>query len=64
VSGDGVVLIVGGLFLIFVAVDDFQVVGSEFFSIYFLDAIDEFDGSGVSVLGKERDGDISCFDGF
>lgn len=63
-SRNGIILVICRLFLIFVAVYDLQVIRPKNLSVYFLDAIDELDGSGVAVLGKKGYGDIPRFYSF
>lgn len=60
-SWNGIVFIISWFFLILIAVNDFQVVRSKDFSINFLNAIDEFYRSCVTILCEEWYSYISCF---
>ena len=62
-SRNSVVLVKSRFLLVFIAGDHLQIIGSEHFGVVFLDAVDEFDGSGVAVLSEEGDGHVACFDG-
>lgn len=64
VSRDGIVFVEGGLFLVVVASDDLEVVGSELFSVQFLNAIDELNRRCVAVLCEKRNGDVAGLDCF
>lgn len=61
-GGDGIILVIGRFLLILVTTDDFQVIWPEMFAIDFLNAVDEFDWSGIAVFGKEGDRYVSCLD--
>lgn len=63
-SRNSVVLIEGRFFLVLVTADDFQIIGSEFFNIHFLDAVNELNWSCVAVFGKKRYSHVTCLDGF
>lgn len=56
-----VVLVISRFLLIFIAANHLEVIRSEDFRVYLLDAVDELNGGSVAVFGEEGDGDVSRF---
>ena len=60
-SWDGIILVICGLFLVLVAVDDLQVIGPKNLCVNFLNAVDEFDRSSVAIFCEKGYRHISRF---
>jgi hypothetical protein len=59
-----VIFVIGRLLLVLVAVNNLKIIRSEYFCVYFLNAVYELDRGCVAVLSEERNCYITCFNSF